>query len=86
MTNNPYAPAASRVRWKPTVLFWIVAVVVLLLVILFAFAGGIGAVLAILGVVALLTGLYTLLFKWRWAVSRMSSFNGIANPPGRLIK
>jgi hypothetical protein len=63
--NHPYAPAQPQQRWKPTVLFWIVAAVVLLLVILFAFAGGLGAVLAILGLVALLTGLYVFLFKRR---------------------
>lgn len=63
MSNNFYESSAPEGRWKPTVLFWIVAAVVLLLVILFAFAGGIGAVLAILGLVALLTGLYRLLFK-----------------------
>jgi hypothetical protein len=47
------------------VLFWIVAALVLLLVILFALAGGVGMALFILGLVALLTGLYALLFKRR---------------------
>ncbi|MFD0046179.1 excalibur calcium-binding domain-containing protein [Pseudarthrobacter scleromae] len=65
MTNNPYGSVSRQGGWKPTVLFWIVAAVVLLLVVPFAFAGGLGAVLAILGLVALLTGLYTFLFKRR---------------------
>ena len=65
MTNNPYAPARPQGRWKPTVLFWIVAALVLLVLIPFAFAGGVGMVLFILGLVALLTGLYALLFKRR---------------------
>ncbi|WP_240484327.1 Ltp family lipoprotein [Pseudarthrobacter sulfonivorans] len=46
-------------------LFWIVAAVLLLVVIPFAVAGGVGMALFILGLVAMLTGLYTLLFKRR---------------------
>lgn len=65
MTNNPYAPARPQGRWKPTVLFWIVAALVLLVLIPFAAAGGVGMALFILGLVALLTGLYALLFKRR---------------------
>jgi hypothetical protein len=65
MINNPYASAPKQSRWKPTVLFWIVAAVVLLLGILFALAGGVGMALFILGLIALLTGLYALLFKRR---------------------
>jgi hypothetical protein len=65
MTNNPYAPARPQGRWKPTVLFWIVAALVLLVLIPFAVAGGVGMALFILGLVALLTGLYALLFKRR---------------------
>ena len=65
MTNNPYAPAVQKGRWKPTVLFWIVAAIVLLVLIPFAIAGGVGMALFILGLVALLTGLYVLLFKRR---------------------
>lgn len=65
MTNNPYAPAVLKGRWKPTVLFWIVAAIVLLVLIPFAIAGGVGMALFILGLVALLTGLYVLLFKRR---------------------
>lgn len=52
-------------RWRPSLSFWIVAAVVLLLVIIFAAAGGVGFVLLILGLVALITGLYALLFKRR---------------------
>lgn len=65
MTNYPYAPAQPPQRWKPGLLFWIVAAVLLLLLIPFAVAGGVGMVLFILGLVALLTGLYTLVFKRR---------------------
>jgi hypothetical protein len=68
MTNypsHPYAPAQPQQRWKPGLLFWIVAAVLLLLLIPFAVAGGVGMVLFILGVVALLTGLYVFLFKRR---------------------
>ena len=43
--------------------FWIVAVLVLLLVILFAASGGFAGVRVILGIVALLTGLFALIFK-----------------------
>ena len=63
--DNPYAPARSQPRWKPTVLFWIVAAVLLLLLIPFALVGGLGMVLFILGLAALLTGLYAFLFKRR---------------------
>lgn len=65
MTNNPYAPARPQGRWKPSVLFWIVAAVLLLVLIPFAVMGGMGMVLFLLGLVALLTGLYALLFKRR---------------------
>jgi hypothetical protein len=65
MTHNPYAPASQQERWKPTVLFWIIAAVLLLLLIPFAIAGGLGMVLFLLGLVALLTGLYAFLFKRR---------------------
>ncbi|HEU4668711.1 MAG TPA: excalibur calcium-binding domain-containing protein [Arthrobacter sp.] len=68
MTNHPnlpYAPAGPRQKWKPTVLFWIVAALVLLVLIPFAVAGGLGMALFILGLVALLTGLYAFLFKRR---------------------
>ena len=63
--NHPYAPAQPQQRWKPTVLFWIVAAVLLLLLIPFALVGGVGMVLFILGLAALLTGLYAFLFKRR---------------------
>ena len=65
MTNNPYVPGRQQGRWKPTVLFWIVAAVLLLILIPFAIVGGLGIVLFLLGLVALLTGLYALLFKRR---------------------
>lgn len=63
--NGPHAPARQQGRWKPTMLFWIVAALVLLILIPFAITGGLGMVLFILGLVALLTGLYTFLFKRR---------------------
>jgi hypothetical protein len=65
MTNNPNAPARPQDRWKPSVLFWIVAAVLLLVLIPFAVVGGLGMALFLLGLVALLTGLYALLFKRR---------------------
>lgn len=43
--------------------FWIVAALVLLLVIFFAASAGFAGVLIILGIVALITGLYALIFK-----------------------
>ncbi|WP_350003879.1 excalibur calcium-binding domain-containing protein [Pseudarthrobacter sp. WHRI 8279] len=64
-SNHPYPPAQPQQRWKPTVLFWIVAAVLLLLLIPFALVGGLGMVLFILGLAALLTGLYAFLFKRR---------------------
>jgi hypothetical protein len=45
--------------------FWILAALVLLLVILFAASAGFAGVLIILGIVALVTGLYALVFKRR---------------------
>ena len=63
MINSPSAAARPKRRWQPSKLFWIVAALVLLLVILFAASAGFGGVLVILGIVALLTGLYALLFK-----------------------
>jgi hypothetical protein len=65
VTNNPYAPVRPQGRWKPSVLFWIVAAVLLLVLIPFAVVGGLGMALFLLGLVALLTGLYALLFKRR---------------------
>jgi Excalibur calcium-binding domain len=43
--------------------FWVVAALVLLLVILFAASAGLAGVLVILGIAALLTGLYAFIFK-----------------------
>jgi hypothetical protein len=63
-SNHPYAPAQPQQRWKPTVLFWIVAALLLLLIPC-AVVGGLGMVLFILGLAALLTGLYAFLFKRR---------------------
>ncbi len=52
-------------RWKPSVSFWIVAALVLLVMIPFVAAGGVGMAVFIIGLVAILTGLYVLLFKRR---------------------
>ncbi|MCU1549017.1 MAG: excalibur calcium-binding protein, partial [Arthrobacter sp.] len=57
------ATRPNRAGWRPTVLFWIVAAVILLLVIASAASTGFGGVLVMLGFVALLTGLYALIFK-----------------------
>lgn len=65
MRKNPYTPARQQGAWKPTLLFWIVAAVLLLVLIPFAVAGGLGMVLFILGLISLLTGLYAWLFKRR---------------------
>lgn len=65
MLNFSKVSPRPRITWRPTVLFWIVAAIVFLLVLLFAAVGGFGAVLVILGIVALVTGLYALLFKRR---------------------
>ncbi|MET3172468.1 UNVERIFIED_ORG: hypothetical protein ABIB52_000292 [Arthrobacter sp. UYCu721] len=65
MINNPSPAASPKRRWKPSVLFWIVAALVLLVMIPFVAAGGVGMAVFILGLVAILTGLYVLLFKRR---------------------
>lgn len=63
MINSQNASAGPKRRWKPSVLFWIVAASVLLVMIPFVAAGGVGMAVFILGLVAILTGLYVLLFK-----------------------
>jgi len=63
MFDRPSAAARPERHWQPTKLFWIVAAMVLLLVVLFAASAGFGGVLFILGIVAVITGLYALLFK-----------------------
>jgi hypothetical protein len=63
MIDSPTTAARPKRRWQPSLSFWIVAALVLLLVIIFAAAAGLGGVLLILGIVAVLTGLYALLFK-----------------------
>lgn len=65
MRNKPYSPVQAQRPWKPTVLFWIVAALLLLVIIPFAIAGGFGLVLLVLGLIALLTGLYAWVFKRR---------------------
>jgi Excalibur calcium-binding domain len=65
MNDNSAASARSRIGWKPTKLFWIVAVIVLFILLVAALSGGFGGVLVFLGIIALLTGLYALLFKRR---------------------
>lgn len=57
-----HSSAISRLKQRSKS-FWIVAALVLLLVILFAASGGFAGVLIILGIVALITGLYALIFK-----------------------
>lgn len=65
MRNKSYSPVQAQRPWKPTVLFWIVAALLLLVIIPFAIAGGFGMVLFVLGLIALLTGLYAWVFKRR---------------------
>ncbi|MFD5277023.1 excalibur calcium-binding domain-containing protein [Pseudarthrobacter sp. NPDC058362] len=65
MRKNPYPAVQAPRSWKPTVLFWIIAALLLLVMIPFAIAGGFGMVLFILGLIALLTGLYAWVFKRR---------------------
>lgn len=68
MLDNSSTAARPKSRWQPSKLFWIVAAMVLLLVVIFAAAAGFGGVLLILGIVAVITGLYALLFKRQsWA-------------------
>jgi hypothetical protein len=65
MLDSPKVSARPKITWRPSITFCIVAAIVLLLVIIFAAAGGFGGALVILGIVALITGLYALLFKRR---------------------
>lgn len=65
MINYPMPETRAQRRWKPSVLFWIVAALVLLVMIPLVAAGGAGMILFVLGLVAILTGLYVLLFKRR---------------------
>ncbi len=67
MYHNPYdQPAQNKSpKWRPTVSFSITAAVLLLLLILFVASGAFGAYLVILGIVALLTALFGLVFKRR---------------------
>lgn len=65
MNHNNAAPARPETSWKPTRLFWIVAVIVLFILLIAALSSGFAGVLVFLGIIALLTGLYALLFKRR---------------------
>lgn len=65
MLDSSTPSARPQRGWRPTKSFWIVAMFVLLLVLSAASSGGFGSVLVMLGIVALLTGLYALLFKRR---------------------
>ncbi|MFE4230343.1 hypothetical protein ACFRJ8_20905 [Arthrobacter sp. NPDC056886] len=65
MLDSPTPSARPQRGWRATKSFWIVAAIVLLLVLSAAASGGFGSVLALLGIVALFTGLYALLFKRR---------------------
>lgn len=65
MNDNSAVPARPRTGWRPTLLFWIVAAIVLLILLIAAISGGFAGVLVFLGIIALITGLYALLFKRR---------------------
>lgn len=65
MLDSSTPSARPQRGWRATKSFWIVAAIVLLLVLSAAASGGFGSVLALLGIVALFTGLYALLFKRR---------------------
>ena len=62
---NSSTSARPKTRWRPSVSFWIVAAIVLLLILIFGTAGGFGFVLLILALTAIITGLYSLFFKRR---------------------
>jgi hypothetical protein len=67
LDNSKTSPRLKSGR-RPSISFWIVAAILLLLVIVGASTGGFGGVLIILGITALITGLYAFLFKRRsWA-------------------
>ncbi|MDQ0030814.1 DUF3761 domain-containing protein [Arthrobacter bambusae] len=63
MLDRPSAVARPKRRWQPSKSFWIVAALVLLLAILFTASSGFGGFLFLLGLVAVITGLYALIFK-----------------------
>lgn len=65
MNDYSATPARPRIGWRPTLLFWIVAAIVLFILLIAAIAGGFAGVLVFLGIIALITGLYALLFKRR---------------------
>jgi hypothetical protein len=65
LNDNSTMPARPRIGWRPTLLFWIVAAIVLLILLIAATSGGFAGVLVFLGIIALITGLYALLFKRR---------------------
>lgn len=69
MSGHQSYPAQIQYRkWAPTVSFWITASILFLLLVLFLFAaglGGFGVFLTLLGVLALITGLFALIFKRR---------------------
>lgn len=65
MNDNSAMSARPGIGWRPTVLFWIVAAIVLFILLIAAISGGFAGVLVFLGIIALLTGLYALLFKRR---------------------
>lgn len=65
MLDTAKVSLCPKSNWRPSISFWIVSAILLILVIIFSAAGGLGVALVILGIVALITALYALLFKRR---------------------
>jgi hypothetical protein len=65
MHDYSAVPACPKSGWRPTLLFWIVAAIVLFILLIAAIAGGFAGILVFLGIIAVLTRLYALLFKQR---------------------
>jgi type IV secretory pathway VirB10-like protein len=69
MLASPSAAARPKRRWRPSKSFWVVAALVLLLAIASAASSGFGGIIVMLGLVALITGLYALFTKRKTWVS-----------------
>lgn len=65
MNDNSAMPGRPNTGWRPTLLFWIVAAIVLFVLLIAALTGGFAGILVFLGIIAGLTGLYALILRRR---------------------
>jgi len=86
MENTGSRRAQTTGQWRPTVSFWVTAVILFVLLLAAASSTGVAGILIVLGLFALLTGLYAFLFKRRsWAGLPTRKMAGAAAVGGLVI-